>query len=299
MRLYLYYPPATIYPTTQLLAFLRSQPGLHRVVGADTALFPNTNIMAGLEDIRTHDPIERRDYTELLDATCGYPPFEYAKRIRDLNAPVLDFLNVRYLIAAAGYSAPGSKWRPVYQGTDGTVFENTRVMPRFTVPPRIEVVPSPSPARTRRHVLDVFGPRLKSYLAGDEYRERAIALADSDPGLAPGTLRQDPAGRVSVVARSTNTLTLDVIAGSTAPRTVVVGSVVQDGGWVAADERGRRIPVSLANGPFLALVVPRGQHRIRLSYRPPGLALGMLLTSLAGAAAVATTIAQSRRVRNS
>ena len=295
MRLYRYYSPATMYPTTPLLAFLRSQPGVHRVVGADTALFPNTNVMAGLEDIRTHDPIERRDYTELLDATCGYPPFEYAKRIQDLNAPVLDFLNVRYLVAAAGYSAPGSKWRPVYQGMDGTAFENTRVMPRFTVPPRIEVVPSRSHGQASRHALDAFGPPLKIYLAGDEYRERAIALADPEAGLDVTTLRQDPASRVSVVARTTNTFSLDVIAGSTAPRTVVVGSVLQDGGWVATDERGRRIPVTRANGPFLGLVVPRGQHRISLSYRPPGLSLGMLLTGVAGAAAVATAFAQSRR----
>ncbi len=299
MRLYRFYSPATLYPTTPLLAFLRAQPGVFRVVGADTALFPNTNVMAGLEDIRTHDPIERRDYTELLDATCGYPPFEYAKRVRDLNAPVLDFLNVRYLVARPGYSAPGPKWRQVYQGTDGTVFENAQVMARFTVPPQIDVVAPRIQLPASRHALSAFGPPLMRYLTGDEYRQRALVLAEPRARLDPGVLQQDPEGRVSVLDRSTNTITLDVLAGPSVSRTLIVGSVVQDGGWVATDKRGERIPVSLANGPFLALLVPRGHHQIRLSYRPPGLGFGLLLTGLAGGAAVAVAVAQSRRARDS
>ena len=35
--------------------FLRAQPPPFRVAGAGTALFPNTNVFAGVEDIRTHD----------------------------------------------------------------------------------------------------------------------------------------------------------------------------------------------------------------------------------------------------
>lgn len=293
MRLYRFYSPATLYPTTPLLAFLRAQPGVFRVVGADTALFPNTNVMAGLEDVRTHDPIERRDYTELLDATCGYPPFEYVKRIRNLNAPVLNFLNVRYLIAQPGFPAPSPKWRPVYQGSDGTVFESDRVMPRFTVPPLVDVIAPEPNVSPRRHAISAFGAPLTRYLAGDEYRERALVLAIPRQRLASGVVRQEPRG-VLVVDRTTNAMTLDVRSGSSASRAIVVGSVVQDGGWTAENESGETVPVSLANGPFLALIVPPGNPRIRLSYRPPGLGLGLLLTGLSAGAAVVVAIVQSR-----
>jgi uncharacterized membrane protein YfhO len=53
-----------------------------------------------------------------------------------------------------------------------------------------------------------------------------------------------------------------------------VASLVQDGGWSASDETGRRIAVTLANGPFLALQAPAGDHRLLLKYRPPGFLTG-------------------------
>ena len=52
-----------------------------RIVAEDGVLFPNTNIFAGVEDVRTHDPVERRDYVEFLDATCGFTPSDYFKSI--------------------------------------------------------------------------------------------------------------------------------------------------------------------------------------------------------------------------
>src|SRR5262249_56817310 len=55
----------------------------------------------------------------------------------------------------------------------------------------------------------------------------------------------------------------------------VVASLVEDGGWSARDERGSWIPTSLANGPFLALRLPNGDHRLSVTYLPPGFSLGL------------------------
>src|SRR6202007_2191505 len=103
-------------------------------------LFPNTNPCAGIESIGTHDPAERRDYVEFLHLTAGYPTFDYFKSVHDLNSPALDFLNVRYVATPATTPVPGPKWRLVYQGADGEVFENPGVLPRFFAPPSIEFV---------------------------------------------------------------------------------------------------------------------------------------------------------------
>jgi hypothetical protein len=129
-RLYAFGSPGDLFPDRPLLAFLRAQPGPFRVVGEDDALFPNTNVFAGLEDVRTHDPIERRDYVLFLHASCGYDPADYFKRIGDLNCRQLDILNVKYLIAKPGRSAPGPKWKAVYSDPDTAAFENTSVLPR-------------------------------------------------------------------------------------------------------------------------------------------------------------------------
>jgi hypothetical protein len=131
LRLYRFGSPAALFPDTPIVTFLKTRPGTFRVTGEGAALFPNSNVFAGLEEVRTHDPIERRDYVTFLDRACGYPPAEYFKFFGNLNAPELDFLNVRYLVSAAGRAAPGEKWRQIYSGIDGTVFENSKSAPRI------------------------------------------------------------------------------------------------------------------------------------------------------------------------
>jgi hypothetical protein len=129
-RLYQFQRPERLYPDTPMLAFLRSRPGPFRVTGEGAVLFPNSNVFAGLEDIRTHDPVERKDYVDFLDRAAGYTPLDYFKHLHDFNAPVLDLLNVRYLAGEPGWKAPGEKWKPVYDGPDGVVFENSLALPR-------------------------------------------------------------------------------------------------------------------------------------------------------------------------
>ena len=131
MRLYRYGSPADLYPDTPMLAFLRSRPGPLRIVGEGAVLFPNSNIFAGLEDIRTHDPVERRDYVRYLDACCGYKPYDYFKFLQNFDSAALDRLNLKYLVSAPGRAQPGPKWKPVYSGSDGTVFENLAALPRI------------------------------------------------------------------------------------------------------------------------------------------------------------------------
>lgn len=129
-RLYRFGPPENLFPETPLLRFLHSQPPPFRVVGEGSVLFPSSNVFAGLEDIRTHDPVEREDYVDFLDRAAGYAPADYFKRLKDWNAPALDLLNVRYLVGEPGWAAPGEKWKPVYRGSDGVVFENASALPR-------------------------------------------------------------------------------------------------------------------------------------------------------------------------
>jgi hypothetical protein len=130
MRLYRFGSPADLYPDTPMLAFLRSRPGPFRVLGEGAVLFPNANIFAGLEDIRTHDPVERGDYVRYLDACCGYKPYDYFKFLQNFDSPALDRLNLKYLVSIPGRGTPGPKWKPVYSGSDGTLFENTTALPR-------------------------------------------------------------------------------------------------------------------------------------------------------------------------
>ncbi|MGH9399825.1 MAG: hypothetical protein ACRD00_05620, partial [Thermoanaerobaculia bacterium] len=82
------------------------------------------------------------------------------------------------------------------------------------------------------------------------------------------------------------------------PETILVSSLVQDGGWSGRDENGRRLPTTLANGPFLAVSVEDGAREVVLDYVPPGARAGLAVslgTLLAVAAAVAGMAARASR----
>jgi hypothetical protein len=230
------------YPTTPLVDFLRRQPGPFRVLGEDAALYPSSNVFAGVQDVRIHDPVERREYIEWLDRACGYDPSAYFKHVRDLNCPALDFLNVKYLITGPRRASPGPKWLTAYAGEDGTVFENRDALPRVLAP-------------------------------------------------AKGAVR------VSRYRETTNTISFQ--ADVRDDRAVLVASLVQDGGWTARDERNTVLPVSRANGPFLAVTVPAGEHLIRLRYSPPGLRAGLLVTLATAGGILVPTVARRRRPASS
>ena len=236
-RLVRFGDPKDLYPVTPLVAYLRERPGPHRIAGEGLAFFPNVGIFAGQADVRTHDPTERREYVEWLDRAAGYAPAAYYKQIRDPNAPALDALGVRYLVARPGAAAPGEKWTPVYSGRDGAVFENARARP----------------------------------------------LVFADDGST---------AEVTNLAETFNSVSFRVRAPGPA---VLVASFVDDGGWKAKDETGKKIALGRASGPFLAIRVPRGDHRIRLDYASPGFRTGALVSLATAAAAAILLTMRSRR----
>ena len=144
-HLYRAAPSAGLFPETPLVAFLRSRTGVFRTAGAGPALFPNTNVFARTQDVRTHDPLERREYLEFLDESCGYPPDEYFRMLRRLDCGALDFLNARYLVAPAGRVGAGGE-------VDARVrrVRRNRLRERRGAPARLRSAPRPLRAGGRR-----------------------------------------------------------------------------------------------------------------------------------------------------
>jgi hypothetical protein len=102
-----------------------------RVVGRDWVLLPNASAQYGLEDIRGSDPMAYAAYDAFLRRFTVQQEGTWVRRVVDVERPELDFLNVRFLVAEPDASV-GGKWRLLYRGLDGTLFENTRVQPRFS-----------------------------------------------------------------------------------------------------------------------------------------------------------------------
>jgi predicted nucleic acid-binding protein len=288
---------ALLYPSTPLTGFLRAQPGPFRVAGEGTELFPNGGVFAGLEDVRTHDPAERRDYVEFLDATCGYDPAPYFKQLADVNAPALDFLNVRYLVCRRDRTAPSEKWKPVYSGEDGTVFENRRVLPRVFAPERLRIVRHAATGVLLEPAHRAYGKSYRELFAGLDWSTEAVVLDDGRGGFRPSASSAGRRVGVTEYRETTNAVSFQTSVPTGSGEAILVTSLAEDGGWRAYDERNASIPVGRANGPFLALALPAGAHRIRLAYETPGWRLGawISLGSLGVAAAVAVALRRRRR----
>jgi hypothetical protein len=273
-RQYRFGPPAQFYPRTPLVQFLAKVKPPFRTLGEGPVLYPSTHVFAELEDVRVHDPVERREYVEFLDAACGYHPGAYFKHVANVDCSALDFLNVKFLVAGAGRGEPGRRWRRVYAGEDGSVFENPDVLPRAFAPERLRPLAP--------------GARIRDFVTSLSWRTEAVLV--EDPRRRAGAASTNGPVRVSDYAESTNSAVFRTEAP--AGGAVVVASVVQDGGWSARDETGAALPTGKANGPFLAVEVRGGDHRIRLRYTPPGSKAGAVVTLATGVVLLAAVVAR-------
>ncbi|MEO8034743.1 MAG: YfhO family protein [Acidobacteriota bacterium] len=104
-----------------------------RVTGYDWVFLPNAAAQYGLEDIRGSDPMSYASYTRVLGKIAAVEPGTDVARVIDVEGPLIDFLNTRFLLAEPGAS-PREKWQLLYRGADGSLFENRRVQPRFFAP---------------------------------------------------------------------------------------------------------------------------------------------------------------------
>jgi hypothetical protein len=172
-----------------------------RIAGLEWMFLPNASAQYGLEDIRGSDPMSYARYTELLKPIVVDDRSIDFDRVVDVHSPLLDALNVRYLLTEPGVE-PGGRWKGVYRGPDGSLFENPAVRGRF-------------------------------YLAEGE-------------------------GTVEVLRPGPARFSLEVQARTPVR---IASSQLDAPGWtVSGGERVR--------GTFLGFRLPRGAHRVDVTYRP-------------------------------
>ncbi|HVE69805.1 MAG TPA: hypothetical protein VNI54_00445 [Thermoanaerobaculia bacterium] len=104
----------------------------YRIAGLEWMFLPNASAQYGLEDVRGSDPMSYAAYTEALKPIVVDDRSMDFDRIVDVQSPLLDDLNVRYLMTEPGVE-PGGRWRKAYGGPDGSLFENPTARQRFYV----------------------------------------------------------------------------------------------------------------------------------------------------------------------
>ncbi|MFP5245984.1 MAG: hypothetical protein ACLGH0_04770, partial [Thermoanaerobaculia bacterium] len=232
-------PSRELYPRTPLIAALEREPGPFRILGTGGQLYPNVGAMFGLEDVRVHDPMADARYVQLLTQVVGWDPKDYYAKWNDTATPLIDYLNVRYVVTRGELPAP--RYELLYAGRDGRVYRNHHALPRFFA--------------------------VRNVLVSDDLRThtdwRYTAVISRLPKRFAQTLTAPWTAEdatVQILEAGIDRYKLRVQAPRT---TLVVSSIPLWPGWRAND-----FPLLEVNGGFLGFVVPAGEHEIDVRYRP-------------------------------
>jgi hypothetical protein len=211
--------------------------------------------MFGFEDARVHDPMANGAYLGFLRELTPYDPSDYYAKWNDPDTPVLDLVNVRYLVTDRGVDLRDrSRYEVVYDGTDGRIYRNRNVLPRFFGVERVVTAPSVEAlVEELRRVTDFRNTAVTRWGAG--------ALAGAS---------------VSMVAAERDRYRLRVRAGHPA---LVVSSIALYPGW-RIRSGGRSLHAVAVNGPFLGFVVPAGESEVTLEYAPTSFRVGLFLATV-------------------
>jgi hypothetical protein len=257
--------------------------GPFRVVtyGPDDTLPANTNMLFGLQDVRGYDTIILRDYVAYLELIEPQRGLLYSKvnklfEARSLDSPLLDLLNVRYVLTTLRVDSPG--WRLVHSGDSRDaasatqavrVYENLRALPRaFLVE---QGVGARDFGEARRLLArPAFDPRREVILEGVEPEsptDRESGAAFGGPvGPEPVVTSYGP-NRVVVKAQADRSAYL-VLADMSFP------------GWTVRVD-GVEQSLLRADGIFRGVRLGPGQHEVVFEYRPLSFRIGGILSLMA------------------
>ena len=259
-------PGDKFYPETP---YLRAVVGLKdrhaandpfRVVGIGPMVYPNTNAMFGIEDVRAHDPMSYDRYMGFLRLTADYKtgPENYHPWYENANASVLDFLNVRYMWVDPWFTITDlDRWKLIYKSGDGRIYENRRPLPRFFA--------------VRNVIIEFrdlqFIERLKNH---NDWANTALLdeLKLETQQMHDDFFHPRPESSPNAVAKIVDAAPTSYRVSVNAPRwSLVVSSVPWWPGWKVV-RNGKRVDPIRVNGAFLGFAVPPGASDVKVYYSP-------------------------------
>lgn len=139
-RFGLKYEPFTekkyLFPSTEVTNFIKSQPGLFRVMSSDSTIFPpNFSSVYNIQTLDGYDPLYLLRFGELMAAVGREKPdisspFGFNRIITPHNylSNMFDLLNVKYVLTFEEIKDP--TFKQVFTDKTIRVYENLKVFPR-------------------------------------------------------------------------------------------------------------------------------------------------------------------------
>ncbi|NLG28673.1 MAG: flippase, partial [Chloroflexi bacterium] len=245
----------------------------------EKTLNANTPMIYGLSDIRGYDSIIPRQYVETMSVISEQSELPYnriaplfAHRTDALDAPLLDAMNVKYVVTARERSIDNAGYALVYDG-EVRIYRNEGALPRAWIVPQAVTI---ADAEERRQALGSFDPR-------------SVVILEETPGLAQvDAAALSTIGQAEVLEYTPNQFSVAVEARIPC---FLVLSDSYDSDWLAyirpadaADPQGEEQSLQLyrANGNARAVEVPPGDWVVRFKYSPDSVKYGLYVSFVAG-----------------
>jgi hypothetical protein len=215
---------------------------------------PNTPMIYELSDVQGSDSLVVKQY---LDALRAVQPDAPTHDFRNVNAPFINLLNVKYVLTEA--SLDPAQWE-VVSNDDVTVYRNRRVLPRAFLVSRMRV------KRNRDDLLHA--------LAQPDFQpEREVLLEEE----LPLETEDEAQGEARITRYRPNRAEIETRSAAPA---VLVFSETWYAGWRAAVD-GKPQRVLRANGALRAVALTAGEHKIAWAYHPSAFRLGAFWSLMA------------------
>ncbi|MBI5620707.1 YfhO family protein [Candidatus Gottesmanbacteria bacterium] len=298
-------PRSFVFPPHPLWNFLSSQKLTDRFWGYGTAQMPyNVSTYFHIQSPDGIDPLNLKLYNQFIQGSHngtiartftrftrsdafiapGYGEHDLAQNPSRLR--ILDALGVRFVIdrienAATAITFPPDRFAPVWKDDGWTVFENTKVAPRYFL--------------THRAVLYRTPEEFERLFFSPDFNVSDTVLISIQDQLP--LLQSDPTKQIKLLRYTPSQVTFET---TTKQLQLLYLSDADDGNW-RAEIDGISSPVLRANWSFRAVLVPAGTHTIDFLYLPKsflwavaisGITLVILLVA-AGATTI-RTIQQTR-----
>lgn len=226
-------------------------------------------VRLGLEKTNIHDSFQIQHAADLYEALYGL--FGTGRTV-DRSGPtahlrvrfaVLERMNVGLVVSDR--PVPGLNWPTAASGTwqdrSFIIQRNPNILPRAYVVPRAMIVTAKTP------ILSIL----------PSFSGRAGVVMTADPMVIPGPRQSfTPADY-----RAVDPDRVSIRVATEAPGLLVVADTWMPG-WSARVD-GRPVPILRGNRAQRVIALPHpGRHTIVMTYRPPGLSLGLALTLFTG-----------------
>jgi len=255
-----YIEPKYLFTRNPVTDFIKKDTRLFRVLSPGyTSMLPNTLMPYDIYDLRGRDALIVNRFHQVSDVLAsrkGYPNFIMPDKV---DLPLLDFLNVKYVIS--DNLGKRDKLTPVYRYKGLRVYRNKNVLPRAYAVQK-EVVANTKQALT--------------YISSPQFDFKKQVVLNKKPVYSGRAKTYSGKSSVRITNYEPNEVRISVTLRD---RSLVVMSDNNYPGWNAYVD-GKKVSLYEANVSFRAVAVNKGKHRLEFIYQPDSFKYGLIISSL-------------------